>query len=72
MNGKDWIVSCPACGKEVRYGESAQKQSFPFCCERCKLIDLSKWLEGEHRISEPLRNGEDSAGLGADEGGEKD
>ena len=26
-----------------------------FCSHRCKLIDLGKWLGGEHVISEPLR-----------------
>jgi hypothetical protein len=28
----------------------------PFCSERCKLIDLGKWLGEEHRISEPIRS----------------
>jgi hypothetical protein len=27
----------------------------PFCSHRCKLVDLGKWLGGEHVISEPLR-----------------
>jgi len=27
----------------------------PFCSKRCRLIDLGKWLGGEHAISEPLR-----------------
>jgi endogenous inhibitor of DNA gyrase (YacG/DUF329 family) len=27
----------------------------PFCSRRCRLIDLGKWLGGEHVISEPLR-----------------
>jgi endogenous inhibitor of DNA gyrase (YacG/DUF329 family) len=27
----------------------------PFCSHRCKLIDLGKWLGGEHAISSPLR-----------------
>ncbi len=27
----------------------------PFCSERCKLIDLGKWLGGEHAIpGEPV------------------
>jgi endogenous inhibitor of DNA gyrase (YacG/DUF329 family) len=47
----DTKVICPACRKKGnwfagRYG--------PFCSERCKLIDLGKWLGGEHAISEPL------------------
>jgi endogenous inhibitor of DNA gyrase (YacG/DUF329 family) len=27
----------------------------PFCSERCRLVDLGKWLNEEPRISEPLR-----------------
>ena len=23
---------------------------FPFCSERCKLIDLGAWLDGDYRI----------------------
>jgi endogenous inhibitor of DNA gyrase (YacG/DUF329 family) len=27
----------------------------PFCSERCKLIDLARWADGEYRIAgEPL------------------
>jgi uncharacterized protein len=22
----------------------------PFCCERCRLLDLAKWVDGEYRI----------------------
>jgi len=25
---------------------------FPFCSERCQLIDLGKWLDGKHVIKE--------------------
>lgn len=38
---------CPACKKEV--GKS--NPSFPFCSERCKLVDLGRWLGGEYRIA---------------------
>jgi hypothetical protein len=27
----------------------------PFCSQRCKLIDLGKWFNGENAISEPLK-----------------
>ena len=27
----------------------------PFCSQRCKMIDLGKWLGEEYRVSEPLR-----------------
>jgi hypothetical protein len=45
-------VVCPACNKKG--GWLAGKYG-PFCSHRCKMIDLGKWLGGEHMISEPLR-----------------
>jgi endogenous inhibitor of DNA gyrase (YacG/DUF329 family) len=26
------------------------KSLFPFCSERCKLIDLGRWLDGNYQI----------------------
>jgi uncharacterized protein len=46
------IVRCPACGRRGTWLAGAYK---PFCSERCKLVDMGKWFEGEYRISEPLR-----------------
>jgi endogenous inhibitor of DNA gyrase (YacG/DUF329 family) len=23
----------------------------PFCCERCKLLDLGKWVDGDYRVA---------------------
>jgi uncharacterized protein len=45
-------VACPACKKK---GDWFAGKYGPFCSKRCKLIDLGKWLGGEHVISEPLR-----------------
>ena len=45
-------VVCPACKKK---GDWFAGKYGPFCSQRCKLIDLGKWLGGEHAISEPLR-----------------
>jgi len=45
-------VPCPTCKKR---GEWFETKYGPFCSHRCKLIDLGKWFEGEHAISEPLR-----------------
>jgi len=41
------IVKCPRCGKEVAFETSPFR---PFCSERCKLIDLGKWVSGQYRI----------------------
>ena len=40
---------CPICAKEVKLGEP----DFPFCCERCRLIDLGNWSAEKYRISTP-------------------
>ncbi len=45
-------VKCPTCKKE---GDWFAGPHGPFCSRRCKIIDLGKWLDQEHRISEPLR-----------------
>ena len=54
MSRDEGIIRCPTCGKKVDYRQRAQYPHFPFCSERCKLIDLGKWLDGEHRIEEAL------------------
>lgn len=43
---------CPICGKPSDFNAPPLGT---FCSERCKLIDLGKWLGGEYRASEPLK-----------------
>ena len=31
---------------------------FPFCSERCRVIDLGKWASGGYVISEPVSDAE--------------
>ncbi len=50
-------VNCPTCRKVVVRSPESKVPFFPFCSERCKLLDLGKWLSGEHRIEEPLPPG---------------
>ncbi|MEM7828468.1 MAG: DNA gyrase inhibitor YacG [Candidatus Aenigmatarchaeota archaeon] len=40
-------VKCPTCKKEVEWKGNPYR---PFCSERCKLIDLGKWLDEEYAI----------------------
>jgi len=48
---------CPVCRKEIERSVA----SFPFCSERCRLIDLGKWAEGDYRIAgEPAMLPDDS------------
>lgn len=48
MIEKHKIVSCPTCNKPVEWRpENAYR---PFCCERCKLIDLGEWATEKYRV----------------------
>jgi endogenous inhibitor of DNA gyrase (YacG/DUF329 family) len=40
-------VKCPTC--KARVAKDANKL-FPFCSERCHLVDLGRWLGEEYRI----------------------
>jgi len=42
------IVPCPTCKKSIEW--SIKNIFRPFCCERCKLIDLGAWASEEHNI----------------------
>jgi hypothetical protein len=43
-----------------------QGESFPFCSDRCRVIDLGKWASGAYRISSPVLDPEVLEGLGGD------
>ena len=45
-------TKCQTCKKS---GDWFAGRFGPFCSERCKLVDLGKWFNAEHAISEPLR-----------------
>ncbi len=47
-------VKCPICRKEF---EAEQSPAMPFCCERCRLIDLGRWLD--ERYSVPVDKAEE-------------
>ncbi len=51
---KPRTARCPTCKDPVRFEEGTPRPSWaPFCSERCKLIDLGRWLGEEHRIPGP-------------------
>ena len=41
-------VNCPTCRKEVEWENNPHR---PFCCERCRLIDLGAWTQERYRIA---------------------
>ena len=40
---------CPSCRRAVL--PRSENPCFPFCSDRCKAIDLGRWLGGEYRIA---------------------
>lgn len=49
-------LSCPTCKKSV----NAKGPDFPFCSDRCRLIDLGKWASGAYVISSPVTDIDDA------------
>ena len=41
---------CPICGKAIEFETLDDLPSFPFCSERCRLIDLGRWIDGAYAI----------------------
>ncbi|MDN3514798.1 MAG: DNA gyrase inhibitor YacG [Candidatus Brocadia sp.] len=47
-------INCPNCKKVFVYRKIQDIPHFPFCSERCKLIDLGAWLDERYCIEEPV------------------
>jgi endogenous inhibitor of DNA gyrase (YacG/DUF329 family) len=41
---------CPICSTPYEIAALDDLQSFPFCSERCRLIDLGRWADGRYVI----------------------
>ncbi len=45
-------MKCPTCGKSTEWKDNSFR---PFCSERCQLLDLGRWVDGEYRVpGDPL------------------
>lgn len=44
---------CKICGRQRSYA-ARRPDCHPFCCQRCKMIDLGKWFNGEFVIESDL------------------
>ena len=42
-------MKCPICKADVK----REDRYFPFCRERCQLLDLYAWFNGEYGFYEP-------------------
>jgi endogenous inhibitor of DNA gyrase (YacG/DUF329 family) len=49
-------LRCPICKKPVKSADA----DFPFCRERCRLIDLGKWASGAYVIPSPVTDAEEA------------
>ena len=56
---------CPTCKKPIT---ERDPKVAPFCSDRCKMADLSRWLKGEYAIA--ARDVDDGDGAGAPDPGE--
>jgi uncharacterized protein len=49
-------LRCPICKKPTKTTDS----DFPFCSDRCRLIDLGKWASGAYVISSPVADADEA------------
>ncbi|MDF1631048.1 DNA gyrase inhibitor YacG [Mycoplana sp. MJR14] len=45
---------CPECGRQ------SVREHYPFCSDRCRSLDLNRWLSGSYAI--PVSDDEAKAG----------
>jgi endogenous inhibitor of DNA gyrase (YacG/DUF329 family) len=45
-------LRCPSCKKPVKNTDP----DYPFCSERCRVLDLGKWASGAYVISSPVND----------------
>jgi endogenous inhibitor of DNA gyrase (YacG/DUF329 family) len=48
-------VRCPICDKGMDGQGPKEWPHWPFCSQRCRTIDLGRWLGGDYRIATPAR-----------------
>ena len=56
---------CPICKRPIP--DDARPPTFPFCSQRCKLVDLDGWLSGRYVVSEPMWLNDSDLPLESDE-----
>lgn len=59
-------VKCPTCRSATQWEGNPYR---PFCSERCKLIDLGKWLNEAYRIPAEEDESEGPSEFDTDDGG---
>ena len=52
---------CPVCKKVLDSSiqeQQSKSEAFPFCSQRCKLIDLGAWLDTKYILSSDMQSEE--------------
>lgn len=57
---KELRVPCPRCGTRSPWSANPHR---PFCCEKCRLVDLGRWAGEEYRIPGRQVNPEELANV---------
>ena len=65
---KPVVLRCPTCKTLV----TGDDEYFPFCSDRCRLIDLGKGASGGYRISSPVLDPDVLEGLNPGSGKDDD
>jgi uncharacterized protein len=45
------VRNCPICKTPA---DSESNREFPFCSERCRLLDLGAWASEKYVVSDPI------------------
>jgi endogenous inhibitor of DNA gyrase (YacG/DUF329 family) len=56
------MSACPICRRAAK--ARAENPSAPFCSDRCRQVDLGKWLNGDYAM--PAEDADPSDGDGKD------
>ncbi len=49
-------ITCRRCDETTVYDEDADLPAgFPFCSERCRLLDLGKWFDEEYKSTRAVQ-----------------
>ena len=49
------IKKCPICGKPT----DPERKDYPFCSDRCRLIDLANWASESYVVHRPLNESDE-------------
>ena len=52
-------MKCPICKKPIPDEGPDRPATYPFCSDRCKLIDFGRWLDGKYQI--PVRDTDETS-----------